>query len=60
MGLRTVLYIPYKNFKEKIRLTAKYKKKGYYVEDWGEGVYCFKIEGYKKKKGARANDITRI
>ena len=40
MGLKTVLYIPYKDFKEKLKLTRKYKKEGYYVEDWGDGIYC--------------------
>lgn len=34
MGLKTVLYIPYKDFKEKLKLTRKYKKEGYYVEDF--------------------------
>lgn len=50
MGLKTVLYIPYKRFKEKLKLTRKYKKEGYYVEDWGDGIYCFKIDGYKRKE----------
>lgn len=50
MGLKTVLYIPYKDFKEKLKLTRKYKKEGYYVEDWGDGIYCFKIDGYKRKE----------
>ena len=48
MGLKTVLYIPYKDFKEKLKLTRKYKKEGYYVEDWGDGIYCMKTKGYKK------------
>lgn len=48
MGLKTVLYIPYRDFKEKIRLVKEWKKKGYYVEDLGDGIYCMKTKGYKK------------
>lgn len=55
MGLKTVLYIPYKDFKEKLKLTRKYKKEGYYVEDWGDGIYCFKIDGYKRKERGKNN-----
>lgn len=55
MGLKTVLYIPYMNFKEKIRLTKKYKKAGYYVEDLDGGIYCLKIDGYKRKERGKNN-----
>lgn len=48
MELKTVLYIPYRDFKEKIRLVKERKKKGYYVEDLGGGIYCMKTKGYKK------------
>lgn len=59
MGLKTVLYIPYKDFKEKLKLTRKYKKEGYYVEDWGDGIYCFKIDGYKRKEKEAGEDERR-
>ena len=59
MGLKTVLYIPYKDFKEKLKLTRKYKKEGYYVEDWGDGIYCFKIDGYKRKEEKEAGEDER-
>lgn len=59
MGLKTVLYIPYKDFKEKLKLTRKYKKEGYYVEDWGDGIYCFKIDGYKRKEKKEAGEDER-
>lgn len=59
MGLKTVLYIPYKDFKEKLKLTRKYKKEGYYVEDWGDGIYCFKIDGYKRKEKGAGQDERR-
>ena len=44
----TIIYIPYRDFKEKVRLVKKWKKKGYYVEDLGDGIYCMKTKGYKK------------
>ena len=44
----TIIYIPYRDFKEKIRLVKEWKKKGYYVEDLGDGIYCMKTKGYKK------------
>lgn len=48
MWLKTVLYIPYRDFKEKVKLVKEWKKKGYYVEDLGDGIYCMKTKGYKK------------
>ncbi len=60
MGLKTIMYIPYKDFKEKIRLVKEYKKKGYYVEDWGQGIYCFKVDGYRRKKRRKDNAKQRL
>lgn len=54
------MYIPYKDFKEKIRLVKEYKKKGYYVEDWGQGIYCFKVDGYRRKKRRKDNAKQRL
>ena len=48
MWLKTVLYIPYRDFKEKVKIVKEWKKKGYYVEDLGDGIYCMKTKGYKK------------
>lgn len=50
MGIKIVQYIPYKSFKEKIKLTKKYKNDGYYVEDWSDGIYCFKDKSHRKNK----------
>lgn len=40
--MQRCLLIPYKTFRDKIRIVNYYEKRGYYIEVWEGYIYCYR------------------
>lgn len=40
--MQRCLLIPYKTFRDRIRIVNYYEKRGYYIEVWEEYIYCYR------------------